>query len=318
MSTPAAPSISAIVPLYGTFDSRRAEVTLESLSRQQGIDLQIVIAESGHSPRLQSIAASIDATYSFRRIDSATEMFSPGKIRNDALLSSDRHFIYATDADIVIQNDHYLLELIALLRSRQSLALRWPPMRRLPIHCFEQFCDMSVNEGLGRALSRLHRPNEYVALTNDTAYDLKIRKRPGSLNDYDDGLIFTSTVEDYERYMADPSLRGLEPLIFHQVRHIGGLVARRTQLLAVGGYCEQFLAWGNEDTDLQWKLAQACRLEFIPDEDRFEVLHLDHAKGHFCPSQWQRNKALKLTREARPLDEIVAADRRLLDARQST
>lgn len=308
------PSVSVLIPFYGNFDIARARLSVESVASQQQLDLQVVISESGPSPRLRLLAEQIDAVYCFCPVKERAAIFSPGRIRNAGLLACGGDIVYTNDADIVFQNRQYLHSLVVWMREHNLVAMRWPPMRRLPIACFPTFSQMSQEYGLTTALGMLQRPNKYLAFAGDVQYKLKVRRRPGVLEDYNDGLVFTCTEEDYAQYVDDPSLRGLEPIVFHQVRHIGGIFARRDQLIAVGGYSENFLVWGNEDTDIQWKIADVFQLDYVPDFERFEVLHLDHVKGYFCPKQWQRNKALQAARWARRVDDIVEEDKAAFSA----
>ena len=307
------PNVSVLVPVYGKFDVCRAKLVVDSIMLQQKVSLQVVIAESGPFPKLEDLAERVGAIHCFRYADPSSDIYSPGRIRNDAILACDGLFVYTNDADIVFQSQSYLHDVAVCVAENERRSLRWPPMRRLPIHCFEQWSRTAGKKGITTALSELQHPNEYISLTNGCKYDLKTRRRPGKLEDYKDGLIFTSTVDDYERYVSDPTLHGLEPMIFHQVRHIGGMFAQRKQLISVGGYCENFLAWGNEDTDIQWKLSEVLDIDFIPDAREFEVLHLDHTKGHFNVKQWKRNKELQKTRQSRAIREAISTDRRTLE-----
>ena len=110
-------------------------------------------------------------------------------------------------------------------------------------------------------------------------------------------------------YDVDPSLRGSEPVIWNQVVHIGGLFAERERILAVGGYHDGFRVWGNEDTDLQWKLAVTGGVGILPDSERLEVLHLDHDKEYFLKDVWLRNKEIHARRRKRGVERAIRNDR---------
>ena len=83
---------------------------------------------------------------------------------------------------------------------------------------------------------------------------------------------------------------------------------RRKHLDLVGAYCERFINWGCEDSDLQWKLGERFSLQFIPNEARFEVIHLDHPKLYFSKEAWKRNEAIADCRKRQGAYISIAQD----------
>ena len=82
---------------------------------------------------------------------------------------------------------------------------------------------------------------------------------------------------------------------------------RREQFVSVGGYCEDFVNWGCEDSDLQWKFAEKYGIEFFPDE--LEVIHLDHPKGYFSPEMWVRNEKIITQRKSEGVESAIRLDK---------
>jgi len=80
------------------------------------------------------------------------------------------------------------------------------------------------------------------------------------------------------------------------------------QFKAVGGYSEEFINWGCEDSDLQWKFSQLYHLQFFP--ENLEVIHLDHPKGYFSPEMWAKNEEISRRRIEEGLERVIERDRR--------
>lgn len=97
-------------------------------------------------------------------------------------------------------------------------------------------------------------------------------------------------------------------MFWNENRHCGGNLFRMKQFKAVGGYSEEFINWGCEDSDLQWKFSQLYHLQFFP--ENLEVIHLDHPKGYFSPEMWAKNEEISRRRIEEGLERVIERDRR--------
>ena len=83
---------------------------------------------------------------------------------------------------------------------------------------------------------------------------------------------------------------------------------RRKQFEIVGGYCEDFINWGCEDSDLQWKFKEVFDLQFFPEGKEFMVMHLDHKRGYFSPEMWKRNEKICSERKQKGILKVAKED----------
>ena len=297
--------ISIIIPIYGTFDIKRLILTTDSIMLQKGVNIEIIVSEQGISPRLEGkLNSSVKYIFTYHQPKVDLSDFNPGRIRNLAVTLANGEFLYTTDADILFVNPYYISNLIELIQQNQLLALYRPPMRRLVKENFEEFLNSVNSVGIRRAISLLDFSQPYIATTDGKKRRLKVVTR--QKNEYE--KTFTTSMENFQKYISDPSLRGKEPTIWTEDRHCGANFMRRSQFDMVGGYCEKFINWGCEDSDLQWKLSQVFDLQLIPKEQRYEVLHLDHPRNYFSAEMWARNEEICAQRKQQGIIKSVKED----------
>ena len=295
--------ISVVIPFYGSFDSRRAICSIESIKAQNYSDLEIVVSEQGTEPKLKHFLEGVNYTFTYHAPPTEISDFNPGQIRNRAIEICTGEFIYTTDADIVFLNQQYLSQLKELMDAGSSLAFYRPPMRRLPLDNFEEFLRLSQEFGILNAMASLDRSQEFLINLDKKYRPLKVVQKMDTYM-----KTFTASETDHARYKADPTLKGKEPTIWFENLHCGGNFFRRSQFNHVGGYSEEFINWGREDSDLQWKIQQCFELRFIPKETVFEVMHLDHDKSYFSKEMWKRNEAMEQDRQKRGIAYCIAHD----------
>ena len=134
-----APKISVIIPLYGTFDSERVYISIDSLKNQKNVNLEISVVEQSDSPRFLGLDGII--YIHIKPVFSSDGFLIPGLVRNIAVKNSDGDFIYNNDGDIIFRNQNYLCNLLKLMEESENICLCHPFMRRLPIENFENFRD---------------------------------------------------------------------------------------------------------------------------------------------------------------------------------
>lgn len=307
------PFVSVVVSLYGSFSVARAVIALESIRAQAGVALDVVVAERGPESQLAHwLPTGVRHVFTVHDPMSDGPAYSPGRVRNDGVLACRGDYVYLTDADIVFQSATFLADCIALLSRHPDVVLRRPRMRRLPDEYFGQFSLLVEADGLASALGALHRDQDYIATLDRREHRIRVFSKVSDTDDYT--KTFTAS-EDTLATVSPDRYGEIWPQVWSEDRHCGGILCRRSQLQRVAGYCEEFLSWGCEDSDLQWKLGDLFRMRFFPYTRTFEVLHLDHSKEYFSKNAWDSNEAICRIRRERGVLPSIAADRAQLAKR---
>jgi glycosyltransferase involved in cell wall biosynthesis len=290
--------LSVILPTYREFSYLRLEHAVNSLRRQEGVQLEIVVAEANPQPGFASRSKELGVRYMFEPL---TGTPSPGRVRNRALAAATGDLIYSTDADIVFPPD-FMANLLALP------ARVWihPPKRRLPKDQIDLFQARVEAQGLGKAMKELGHDPYFATVAGPIAYKLTQKE----------GRYYTCIQSDYAVWRSSPEMRDRAPAFWDSTRHRGGTLAPKTLWHEVGGYSEVYETWGYEDVDVQWKLEQKTPVGQIPDEDRFRLLHLDHDKTYFSPQHNAENKRRFQERKTDPTG-VIAHDKVRFNATQS-
>ena len=294
--------VSVIIPLYKSFDPTRVQMSIDSLRRQQKVNLEIVVAEQSDRPTFHQQPG---LSYVFIPNMVGNQNYAiPGLIRNEAAKFSSGKYIYNSDGDIVYSNPFYFAEILELIKTGEEVALCRPPMRRLPTEDFEGFRKAWEELGLQKALDVLDMSEEFSArMPGSSVSIIPFRKKEsGRLK------IFLYSSSDLKRYKEDPNLKGSEPKYSTLSVHAGATFMKRKHFLAVGGFCQQFTAWGCHDADLQWKLRETFNLFELPNSPEYEVLHLDHERGYFDRLRWQANREIQQQRRLRGVSAAIAED----------
>jgi|GEM_PF-1698948 len=281
--------VSVIFPVYGNFYTDRLLLAIASARAQKGVDIEIVVSEQGESPKLKDkLDPSIKYLFKKRDHKKGEGDFNPGETRNDAVTNASGEFIYTNDADAIFMNEHFLEKSREILNQNHDMVLHRPPMRKLPIENLEEFKKGAEKNGIQATIASLNLRNEFLATTDDKKRDVRV----SIANSEGDLRVRTTSMEEFERYIADPSLKANDHVIWSESMHYGGNLMRREQFESIGGYCEQYVNWGCEDTDLQWKLKNTFNLQFFPKIEEFTVIHLDHEKRYVVAETVDRNEGI--------------------------
>jgi hypothetical protein len=297
--------VSVIIPVYRAFDPARVLITIDSLKMQKGVNLEIVVAEQSNNPMLNGVEG-----INYVPIPDVHKRegnhFIPGLVRNIAVENSSGEFLYNNDGDIIFNNPNFLAEGLKLMGQDKAKIFYRPLMRRLPVECFEDFRDLWENQGIQKALEKLDMSEEYLARTPGANVGMRVFKKFESGRE----KVFLYTTTDHERYKRELHREGQEPKFSTLDVHGGGILMRKEQFDLVGGYCEEYSAWGCHDADIQWKLKSVFELEQFPYEINFEVLHLDHERGYFDQEMWQLNRSIQKRRRSGDVADAIMEDRK--------
>lgn len=128
----------------------------------------------------------------------------------------------------------------------------------MPLEEVEQF----YNAIRGGATPKLHKSILSVSLTDNFPFELK----------------------ESEGYKFTQRTNGSDTMPFV---HAGTTFAKREIFEEIGGYSEDYVGYGWEDSDIQWKLEQKIGMTKIKG---LTVTHLDHKRSYFEQEQFKQNK----------------------------
>lgn len=290
--------LSVIMSLYNAFDYQRLYYAVQSLRAQEGVEMEIVLAESNSEPSFANSSKDLGIRYTF---DSSGDIANPGRVRNFALAMATGEFIYSTDADIVFP-PRFMADLLSLPRQV------WihPPKRRLPKDQFLLFHTRAHAQGMQQTLAELRCDPYFASFAEPVQYRLSEKEGP----------LYTCILSDYALWRSTPEMRKRSPAFWDSTRHRGGTLASQALWREVGGYAEVYQTWGYEDVDVQWKLQEKSPVGQIPDEERFRILHLDHDKTYFSPQHNADNQQKFENRKSNPT-LALANDRLCFKATES-
>ena len=280
--------VTVTYSLYGSFDIDRLLMSIESVKRQEGCSIDIIVAEQNPTSKLQELSKKYGFKLIWTKKEDDGKGYNPGEIRNQALSEVTTEYVYLNDADIVFTNKDYIANLVDMQKGDVSLIL--PPMRHLQQNDVPQFISLARENGLESVLSQLKYPNEYLAnFSGRVPEDFFALALDGDVSLVERGQVYLTDKATYARYLQDESMKGLEPMFSEHTLHRGAIFGRTECMRNVGGYTNSYLIWGHEDRDLIWKLQETYGCEIIPETIENEVLHLDHQRGYFSKNQNIRN-----------------------------
>jgi len=295
------PELSVIVPIYGEFDLARALISVRSILFQKDLDYEVIVSEQGESRKFPEISG-VRYIFKYHKPRPDLSNFNPGNVRNEAVALAKGKFVYTNDADVVFLESNYLAKSVEAIRGNLNRVLYRPFMRRLPLDEFIEFERLVYDSGIDKAIASLDLSQRYIATLNGKSRKVRVFEKERVYP-----KTFTAFEEDFQVYVSDNKNKGNEPIFWNENRHCGGNLSRRRQFRDVGGYSEEFINWGCEDSDLQWKFREAYDLQFFPKD--LEVMHLDHTKKYFSPKMWARNEEISARRIKEGLAKAIETDR---------
>src|SRR3989344_4494839 len=112
-----APTVSFIIPFYGTSHSQRLELAIESIFAQKGVNIDLIVAGLSHATKIDNNEGL--ENYPKKEMPDIAKM---GKVLNRGLSLAGGNFTYISDADVLLYNRNYLSNLVQeLLSQRKSL-----------------------------------------------------------------------------------------------------------------------------------------------------------------------------------------------------
>ena len=300
--------ISIVIPLYGSFDINRMLRCIDSIKMQKGVDIEIVVSEQGEVRKFPDIKG-VKHIFTYHKPQPNLSDFNPGEVRNIAIMNSTKDYIYTMDADVIILDSNFLNKSLKVLKKNQNEVLYRPFIRRLPCDNFDEFNNWCNSLGFEKAIKKLIIDQQFLVKTSPEYRQLKIFEKDSKEANYRKTL--PSLLKDYNKYVEErlgsEDNLNFWPVYWNENRQCGSNFFNRAQFLSVGGYCEKFINWGCEDSDLQWKFRETYELEFFPPE--LEVVHMDHPKDYLSPEMWALNEKTSAKRKAGGVKLAIDADK---------
>lgn len=262
-------NVSVTYTIYDDFDFRKLEVSLFYLGFQEEVSFEAVIINATEKRiSLPSFCKEV--------ILSQTEAGKNlGKIRNIALKNCSGNYIYTCDADIIFIDKLFLKKLILLQRETKT-ALKKVDLLRLPYEEFDNFYEIIKNDNI----PELNISNYSVSLSNNFPFKMAV-------------------VNGFKFIQREDSKDSLSCV------HAGSIFGKKEMFDKVGGYSEEYLVYGWEDSDLQWKLEQKNGMNKIKN---LKVVHLDHKKPYYNKNIFEKNKKLFFKRVKAGVDKAIKRD----------
>jgi len=295
-----APAVSVLIPLYGEHVSRTTLPDVASAWLAQDLPCEVVIAAAGHIPL--RIASDVLDTGAVRVVRAGADARAPGRLRNIAATAARAPVFYLSDGDVAPLGRDYLRRALNIAGGRRVVSQPW--MHRL--------------DPRG---PRVGRPERYAPVTKGGGPE---GLGGGEINER---VCFVTGAGESLRAMAGERLfwSGGEPVIVPPPAllsslhaddpygavlpfHAGGFLVDRATFDSVGGYCERYAGWGNEDDDLLLKLGgRTTVVRAWREVPTMVCLHFEHPRP-YRNSDLRRNDALLATRRAAGPEAMISED----------
>lgn len=269
--------VSVIFSVYGFKPGREIKVICDSI-RHQSVPCEIILAEQSLHPNNDTIkfcnVNKIQYVHSLPNINKdKTYTFNPGRARNAGLKRVVTKYIYFTDSDIFFEDKNYLKKLLSYVKTHPLTALIRPQIKRLSVKTTKKFLD-DYEKNITIKSSRFVQ-NCYI--------------------DYNQKINSFSPTYKYERYSLIHNILHVTPnskfkenrynpnhfkeFQWSVLSHFGGLFCTKELFQSVGGYTEDYITWGMEDTDIQWKFDNYSGVQLIDNIiGHSALIHFEHQR----------------------------------------
>ncbi len=275
--------ISIIFPIFGSFDVKRLFLAVESVKIQDYPNIEIVVSEQNTHPTYKEKAREQGVKYVYSKIKKNEDFYNIGYVRNVGIKDATGKYLYLNDSDIIFLRKSFLSNLYKLYKKKKPSYLLFPPMKRLIKSQLTSFYERVQKNGLFYEIKKLNFPDGYTTNRNKTD-KLKVLKYGYYKKKY------TIPLKDFKKIgKKDLEKYGYGLLFF--TYHAGAVFVERKKVITVGGYCQNYHAWGYEDVDLQIKLNKVFKTKHrmsIPKTKNYDVLHLDD-RNNFSKKGYDRN-----------------------------
>ena len=303
------PGITVIMGLFGPGYAGRVRAAVRSIQRQT-LGLEVILSELCDRPLYGELATELGV----RHVTSppvrygSSAAFSASMAGNAGLALVRSDWVYHSDADVFFPSRTFFERLAAEVCTDKSNVATYAPLKHLPASRVGEFVEgvdwSSLSEDLPSTAFLDFREGKFFP------------GEEGEVRRIGDGKPWVMTES---RHQAARSMgyrgRGYEMFaVWQPALHFGGMLASTEFLIDLGGYCEEFVAYGFEDVDIIWKASHNGNLiELYKAQPDLVTIHLDHPRPYFLRIAFERNMMLHRLRKLRGLDDAIASDRACLE-----
>ncbi|HEY3872209.1 MAG TPA: galactosyltransferase-related protein [Actinocrinis sp.] len=281
------PEVSVVLPLFG---DHRAVQALPAVCRawlRQEVPCEVVVAVAAGTAVPDLGDGADDGR--IRIVPAERGAISPGPLRNLAVSAARAPVLYLSDGDVAPLGADFLGRALGL---REDRAIIQPWMYRLVNPAAAVTAAPFAPPGGGRACHvSADADGRLVPLDGERfswlGSDLMVVDPPPGVG-WDN--------EDGQPWRPSPY-------------HWGGILVRRKDFDAVGGYCDRYVGWGHEDDDLIAKLeGRAGTVRAWKVARRLTCLHFEHPRSHTF-EHLEENHAILAERLAAGAEAMIEEDR---------
>jgi hypothetical protein len=313
-----APAVSVLIPLYGEHVSRTTVPAVASAWLAQDLPCEVVIATAGHIPlRIASDGPDTGAdvrarnergggiqssTGAVRVVRASTDARAPGLLRNIAATAARAPVFYLSDGDVAPLGRDFLRRALHIAGGGRVVCQPW--MHRLDprgprVDRPERYAPVAKGggpEGLGGGEIK-----ERVCFVTGDGETLRAMAGERLFWSGGDPVIVPPPA-------LLPLLHPDDPYGAVLPFHAGGVLVDRATFDSVGGYCERYAGWGNEDDDLLVKLGgRTTVVRAWRELPTLVCLHFEHPRP-YRNSDLERNDALLAIRTAAGPEAMISED----------
>lgn len=297
--------LSVIIAVSGNLDPIRTAACLTSIRSQQGVEVEIVLAEQTEGEPCQlDLAERFGAVHVVDHVSAEDTMgrFNAGRARNMGLAASRGHFVYFSDADVLLVEPGYLARIRDTLACHPELVLTRPPLAQLAIPEQLEVCRRYLADPTWPPAGVEQGMPFYWHFNSAGTPPPRLRMRSRGANYLVDVDCLSAAGGSRQ------ALEKMKPRALRSCFHWGTIAARRSHLDAVAGYGECFFGWGFEDVDLLWKLGALYSVVSLERISEVQLVHLDHEHGWYDEHLKERNRLLHDRRKATGAFATILSD----------
>lgn len=300
--------VTVVFSMYGF----EPDIKIKSISnsiKKQSISCDIILAEQSIKENQNTIRFCKENKLKYAHsipniLSNGSFQFNPGRARNACLQTLNTEYIYFSDCDIYFENTYYLEQLLNYSINHPDIALIRPKIKRLSAESIPDF----VNH---------HHPSSYQLDTIENCYVNYNKDRDAFSSTYPHeryslihNILHVSPCKEFQDNIYNP--QHFQEFQWSVLSHFGGLFCNQETFRNIGGYTEDYITWGMEDTDIQWKFDNYSGIQLIDNVvPKHSLIHLEH-ECRCKNNDYNRNYMTFEKRKKIPFIDVLKHDKETL------
>ncbi len=303
--------VSVVFSIYGFQPDEKIEIICDSIKRQT-VSCDIILAEQ--SEKINPYTFDFCQKNNIKYVHSIPNIikencikFNPGRARNACLNAVTTEYIYFSDSDIFFENINYIQSLLSYGKRHPKTALIRPKIKRLSSKSIFNFINdykQGIPIGSMKTLENCYIDYDPVRKIFSSTYPIE---RYSLIHN----ILHVSPEEKFVDNEYDPKY--FSEFNWSVLSHFGGLFCTKTLFKSIGGYTEDYLTWGMEDTDIQWKFDTYSGIQLIDNiVHDFSLIHFEHENR--CQNEdYSQNYKIFEIRKKTSFEQILKHDKENLN-----